>query len=104
MARIELRPGFEADVLASAGVRRVVSDRGEKVATEAERLAGQVSRTYTAEVEQSAAGVRVGGSTRATETHMNLGKAIEHGNWKFPAVAPLRRGAEAIGLKAGPAR
>lgn len=101
---IRMRPGFEADVIRSPAVVAAARRRGERVAAEATRIGRQVASSYEAEVEVEGNTVRVGGSTRATQTHMNLGKSIEHGTWRKPATAPLRRGAEQVGLKTGPAQ
>lgn len=103
MTSIDLRPGWQEQVLRSAGVRNAARDRARRVAAEATPLGRQVASTYEAFVEDGD-GVRVGGRTRARATTMNLGKAIEHGTWDKPAAAPLRRGAERVGLRTGVAR
>lgn len=94
---VRLNPGFETEVRRSQEVRAACVEAGDRVATEAERIGRRVASTYHAEAVETKDGARVQADTGG------IGAAgwIEFGTPTLPASAPLRRGAEAAGLKAG---
>lgn len=85
---------LEREIRRSPQVRALLRHKGQQVAREAERIGGQVSDSYRAEVEDTADGVRVVANTRA----LNAAGWIEFGSTKNPPHAPLRKGAEVAGL------
>lgn len=96
-AEVRLNPNLEATVLRSPEVKRACLDAAEQVAGEASRIGRGAAGSYDAEAVETREGARVQADTRG------IGAAgwIEFGTDTLPAYAPLRRGAEAAGLKPG---
>lgn len=98
MATIKFRQGWERDVERSAEMRAALRGAGRDVADEAEQIGGDAAPTYSAEVVVDGESVRVEANTEG----INAAAWIEFGTGHpapTPAYAPLRRGAEAAGLK-----
>lgn len=95
MARFVPNPGFEAKAKRDPQMRSMLRTRAGKAAREVERIGKQVANSYEAKVEDTAEGVRIEASTAG----INAASWIEFGSSNNPAVAPLRRGTEAAGLK-----
>lgn len=95
MGRFVPNPGFEARLRQSPEVRAVLHRHARGVARQAERLGQSVSRSYKTSVEDTPQGVRVAANTDP----LNAASWIEFGSSNNVATAPLRRGAEASGLK-----
>lgn len=73
----------------------MLRNRAGRAANEAERIGKGAAGSYQATVEDTAEGVRIEASTGG----INAASWIEFGSQNNPALAPLRRGAEAAGLK-----
>lgn len=93
-----LNPGLADAVRRSPEVRALVRQMGERVGEEAQRLGQEVAPSYETRVEDEGDGVRVvartGGINAAGWIELGTGAPTP-----TPAYAPLRRGAEAAGLR-----
>lgn len=95
MGRFVPSPGFESRAKRSAEMRGMLRSRAGRAAREVERIGQTFASSYTATVEDTADGVRIEGNTDG----INAASWWEFGSSNNPAVAPLRRGTEAAGLK-----
>jgi hypothetical protein len=102
-AEVVLRPGWEADVVRSPEMAAALRQVGEHAAQEAERIGKDVAVSYETRVEPGEGSVRVVASAKGHQ-----GEGLEAAGWiefgtggpaPTPAHAPLRKGAEAVGLK-----
>lgn len=100
MGRFIPSPGFDKRAERTPEMRALLRQSAGRAANEAERIGRQVAKSYTAEVEDVEGGVRI----VATTDDINAASWIEFGNQNLPAHAPLRKGAEATGLKTRGAR
>lgn len=94
----KLNPRFLAELEQQAGVRAAMTAAAVGVANRAEAIGQRVDDDYEVTVEQTARGVRV----RAHGGPLNPAAWMEFGTGHpgpTPAYAPLRRGAQAMGLR-----
>lgn len=92
---VVLNRAYLAGLHRSPEVLSACREVAREVAQEAERLGRDVSRSYRTEVTTEGEGVRV----EANTDPLNAASWIEFGSSNNPPYAPLRRGAEAAGLK-----
>lgn len=95
MGRFVPNPRFEAQAKRSPEMRAMLRKRAGRAANEVERIGKTFANSYRATVEDTADGVRIEGNTDG----INAASWWEFGTSNNPAVAPLRRGAEAAGMK-----
>ncbi len=95
MARFVPNPGFPPRLKRSPEMRSMLRSRAARAAREATRIGKSFADSYEATVEDDDEGVRIEGNTGG----INAASWWEFGTQNNPAVAPLRKGAEAAGLK-----
>lgn len=99
MARFRPNPNFERELRARSDLTEAVAKAAEPAAEEAERLAGRPWMGRKGEPRQIE--VTVEGDEVFLVNHDHGGHLKEYGSRNNPPVAPLRRGAQAAGLRLG---
>lgn len=94
-AHLTVNPRLDESVRSSPEMRAALHELATKIATAAQSIGHEVSRTYHTQVTEEDGKVRV----QADTNPLNAASWIEFGTQTLPARAPLRTAAEQAGLQ-----